>query len=66
MRGRRVISLRGSKKRVLIPLLLCAQVTYRLVLVSHSRFRAIDRQLNGVTGGCTGAGDLVGWFGHTV
>ena len=31
---------------------------------THSRFRAIDRQLNGVTGGCTGAGDLVGWFRH--
>jgi len=27
------------------PLLLCAQVTYRLVLATHSRFHAIDRKL---------------------
>ena len=43
MRGRRVISLGGSNKRVLIPLLLGAQVTYRLAEATHSRFRAIDR-----------------------
>jgi len=49
------------------PLLLCAQVTYRLAEATRSRFRAIDRQLlkcGSVS--CTGAGDLVGWFGHTV
>ena len=47
MRGRRVISLGGSNKRVLIPLLLGAQVTYRLAEATRSRFRAIDRQPTG-------------------
>ena len=66
MRGRRVISLGGSNKRVLIPLLLGAQVTYRLAEATHSRFRAIDRQLS-VCGrvSCTGAGDLVGRSGYS-
>jgi hypothetical protein len=38
---------RRFKREGSIPRLLCAQVTYRLAEATHSRFRAIDRQLTG-------------------